>query len=332
MYLQMPKLNDFERVSLLEGPTPIQRLTRLEQCVDGRCALFVKRDDLTGLGGGGNKLRKLEFLLGQARAEGKDTLITVGARQSNHARLTAASAAAVGFHAELVLTRTVAKSDDDYLYNGNPLLDNLFGATIHDLPGDADALAFAEQRARELAGRALVIPAGGSSAIGMLGYASCAEEIVHQEVAMGRYFDKVVVANGSHGTQAGLVAGFKALGHSGSKVQGYTVLSPLAEACSNTLAKAQQVAALLGSDVTASDILIDDSELGPGYGIETASMKAALSLMARRQGLLLDPVYSGKAFAGLLAAINAGKYDGQTLLFVMTGGTPGLFAYRQALA
>lgn len=330
MYSSLPVLRQFPRFCLLDGMTPIQRLVSLEKALGERCAIFVKRDDLMGIGGGGNKLRKLEFLIGQAKSEGKDTLITVGARQSNHARLTAASAAVAGLNAELVLARLVPKTDDDYLFNGNPLLDGLFGATVHDLPGDADTLAFAQQRAEALGGRALIIPAGGSSAIGMLGYAGAAAEIAQQEVALGRRFDKVLLANGSHGTQAGLVAGFKAQGLCG-KVLGYTVLAPLAEAKAQTLAKAREVGALLGIEVAESDIAINGEHRGPGYGIETDEMKAALKLMAQTQGLLLDPVYSGKAFAGMLAGIRAGQFDGQSLLFVMTGGTPGLYAYRQAL-
>ena len=159
-------LGAFPRYALIEGPTPIQHLSRLSKQV-GDVDIYVKRDDLTGLGGGGSKLRKLEFLLGEALAQGADTIITVGARQSNHARLTAAAAARAGLACEVVLTRMVPREDDDYVHNGNVLLDALLGARIHDLPGNADAMAFAQNRADELrkAGHKVYLaPLGGSSA------------------------------------------------------------------------------------------------------------------------------------------------------------------------
>lgn len=322
-------LSKFPRRALLEGPTPIQHLPRLSAHLGG-VNVFVKRDDLNGLGGGGNKLRKLEFLIGEALASGADTIITVGARQSNHARLTAAAAARVGLECELVLTRAVPRDDPDYVDNGNILLD----AHVHDLPGSANALQFAEDRASELRAqgrRVYVCPLGGSSPVGCLGYADCAAEIVGQAKVDGMSFDRIVVPNGSGGMHAGLVAGLVAMGRDPSLVSAFTVYGKAEQARSATLDKANQTAQLINATlrVDSSAISIDEAQLGAGYGIPTDGMRAAVRLMASTEGLLLDPVYGGKAFAGLVENATAGHYRaGQNILFVMTGGLPGLFAYR----
>ncbi|EDT41111.1 D-cysteine desulfhydrase family protein [Burkholderia ambifaria] len=326
-------LSKFPRSPLLEAVTPIQPLSRLSARLGGP-DIFVKRDDLNGIGAGGNKLRKLEFLIGEALAAGADTIITVGARQSNHARLTAASAARVGLKCELVLTRAVPRFDDDYVNNGNILLDALFDAHVHDLPGSTNALEFAEDRANELrrqGRRVYVCPLGGSSPIGCLGYADCAREIVAQSDASGLMFDRIMLANGSGGMHAGLVAGYVALGLDPALIIGFAVYGSALKSTEITVDKANQTARLIddGLKVEASAISIDDSQLGPGYGVPTKSMLAAVRLMASTEGILLDPVYSGKAFAGLVDSVRAGKYvAGQKLLFVMSGGLPGLYAYR----
>lgn len=178
----LDQLKGRPRFVLLEGSTPIQRIHRLEQVVGPDCPpLYVKRDDLMGVGGGGNKLRKLEFLLGEALAADCDTFITTGARQSNHARLSAAASGRAGLACELVLTDTVARDDEAYLHNGNVLLDDLFGARVHRLPRGADAMAFAEERGAQLTAsghKPYVVGSGGSSPVGCLGYAACAAEIV----------------------------------------------------------------------------------------------------------------------------------------------------------
>jgi D-cysteine desulfhydrase len=297
----------------------------------------VKRDDVTGLGGGGNKLRKLEFLLGEALQQGADTIITVGARQSNHARLTAAVAARAGLKCELVLVRMVKRHDDDYLNNGNVILDELFGATIHDLPAGSDAVAFAAARIEALKqeGRtAYFCPLGGSSPVGCLGYAEGAAEIMRQ--AGDQKLDAIVLPNGSGGMHAGLVAGMAALTSSGlemPRIVAHSVLGEAATTRENTWRKAQAAAALIDPSlhIEASAIEVDDAQIGEGYGIPTQGMLNAVRLMARQEGLLLDPVYGGKAFAGLLQAIEAGVYrPGQHVVFVITGGLPGIFAYRSA--
>jgi L-cysteate sulfo-lyase len=328
-------LSKHARHALLEGPTPIQPLPKLSQLFGG-VNIYVKRDDLTGLGGGGNKLRKLEFLVGEALAMGADTIITVGARQSNHARLTAAAAARLGLQCELVLTRAVPRDDPEYLENGNILLDALLGARVHDLPGTANALEYAQARADELrsSGRKVyVCPLGGSSPVGCLGYAACAAEIMTQAHAQGVSFARVVVPNGSGGMHAGLAAGFAALGLDPKLVHAYTVLAKAEQAHAATLEKAKQTLELIAPALRmeSGSIVIDGSQLGEGYGIPTDAMREAVRLMASKEGLLLDPVYGGKAFAGLVQAARSGRHaPGENILFIMTGGLPGLFAYRSA--
>lgn len=323
------------RYALLEGRTPIQRLERLEHAIgrpDGP-GIYVKRDDLMGLGGGGNNLRKLEFLIGDALAQGCDTFVTTGARQSNHARLSAAAAARAGLACELVLTDTVPRDDEVYRRNGNVLLDDLFGAAVHRLPGGADALMVAQDRAAELlaAGRRpYVVGSGGSSAVGCLGYVSCAGEIVEQERDLGLSFSRIVVPNGSSGTHAGLAAGFKALGHEPSRITSFSVLAPIEHARETTHRLAAEALALIDPHLALDngDIAVLDGVLGEGYGVPTSAMIEAVRLVARSEGLLLDPVYGGKAFAGLLAAVRSSSWGTDPILFVMTGGLPGLFAYE----
>ncbi|PZW90445.1 D-cysteine desulfhydrase [Pseudomonas sp. 478] len=330
-------LSSFARADLLQGPTPIQRAERLEHLLGLKqqgIGLFLKRDDHMLIGGGGNKLRKLEFHIGAALAAGVDTVITVGGIQSNHARLTAAVCARLGLACELILTRAVPKNDVDYELNGNVLLDQLFGAQLQVLAGGSNSLAVAETRATQLrdSGRnVLVIPTGGSTPLGSLGYARCAAEIAQQETELGLSFNQVVVPNGSAGTHAGLAAGFQLLGRGTSIVKSYSVLSDRDTSATRTRQLTEDALTLLGSSavVQAEEIDIDGSQLGDGYGLPTPAMQEAVRLMARAEGLLIDPVYSGKAFAGLLADLRHGRYrSGDNVLFVMTGGTPGLYAYR----
>ncbi len=332
-------LGQHPRVRLFDQPTPIQRLRRVEAALGPAAAgiaLYAKRDDHMSLGGGGNKLRKLEFLLGAAGAAGADTIITVGGRQSNHARLTAAAAAHLGLRCELVLVRMVPREDIDYVENGNVLLDSLFGAVIHDLPAGADALAYANERAATLHGQgrcAYVAPSGGSSPTGCLGYAACAHEIERQAEILQVDFDHIILANGSSGTHAGLAAGYAALQRSPGVVTSFAVLSEAHATRHATIEKAHATLALLNDSASLEGTAIDvrDGQRGAGYGIPTDAMVEAVRLLASAEGLLLDPVYSGKAFAGLIAAVRAGEFRRKAnLLFIMTGGTPGLFAYRRA--
>ena len=333
-------LATFPRARLLEGPTPIQRAYRLEQHLGAAAkgvGLYLKRDDFMALGGGGNKLRKLEFHLGAALHQYIDTVITVGGVQSNHARLTAAAAARLGLDCELVLTQSAAVSGLDYESNGNRLLDELFGAKLHLLPAGADSLAVANQRAAQLqeAGRkVLVIPVGGSTALGSLGYVSCAREIIQQAAQLELYFERVFVANGSAGTHAGLAAGFEVLGRGAALVKSWAVLAEETVSAERTWQLARDTLDLLGHPhaLERASIQVDGSQRGSAYGVPTEAMLEAVRLLARSEGLLVDPVYSGKALAGLLADLRDGRYQpGDNLLFVMTGGSPGLYAYRESL-
>ncbi len=338
-------LQRFPRYALLDGPTPIQRLSGLEAALGAAAngvRLYVKRDDHMSLGGGGNKLRKLEFLLGDARQQGADTVVTVGGLQSNHARLTAAAAARAGMACELVLGRVVPRSDVDYEENGNMLLNRLLGAVVHDLPVGADAMAAALERVRALerSGRRVYLaPLGGSTPTGALGYAACALEILEQSRQLGVDFSRIVVANGSAGTHAGLAAGMIAAGLPAAKVQSFTTLADAAVAHTKTVDLTAATLALLGqgegvaacAPPAPGDIRVDGSQRGPAYGVPTPAMVEAVQCLARSEGLLLDPVYSGKTFAGLLADVRAGRHaPGSAVLFVMTGGAPGLYAYKTA--
>lgn len=333
-------LSRFDRISLADAPTPIQELERLENAIGASqrgIRLFVKRDDLMGVGGGGNKLRKLEYLIADAEAQGCDTFITTGGLQSNHARLSAAAAARSGLACELFLVDVVPGQEATYHDSGNLLLDDLFGAKVHRLPGTEDAVAHARTRAASLAeeGRkAYVVGMGGSSPLGAIGYASCALEILTQERALGLNFAQIIIPNGSAGTQAGLVSGLTLAGDDPTRIRAFTVLAPLEQAQADTEALAHATLALMNESVTlpTNAVQIDGSQRGPAYGIPTPTMVEAVRLMAASEGLLLDPVYSGKAFAGMIAGVRDGSIpDGSDILYIMTGGTPALYAYPATL-
>lgn len=325
------------RFPLIATPTPIERLANLEnsETVAGSgVRLWVKRDDLASIGGGGNKLRKLEFLIADALLQRCDTFVTVGVLQSNHARLSAAACARAGLACELVLSGAVPRDDVDYRDNGNVLLDGIFGATLHRLQGSADTLTAAHERADQLraAGRKpYVVRGGGSNALGSVGYAVCAAEIAAFEREQGFTFDRVVVPNGGSGTQAGLCAGFAALGRDPAMVKGFAVIRDAAETARITVDLAREASMTIGAGQSPEldGVAVDDSQLGVRYGVPTAAAIDAIHLLARAEGLLIDPVYGGKAFAGLLGDIASGVHQpGQNILFVMTGGMPSLFAYR----
>ncbi len=333
-------LSQFPRVRLIEGATPIQRLARLEQVLPAQqkgVSIWAKRDDLMELGGGGNKLRKLEFLLGQATAEGCDTVVVTGGVQSNFARLAAAACARTGLACEVVLSQMVPRHSEIYRANGNVVLDRLFGARVHILEAGDDAGGFVARRASEIAAsgrKAFVATLGGSTPVGAMGYIDCAFEIAAQSAEMGIAFDQIVIPNGSGGMHAGLVAGAVVAGRDPSRIRAHTVLSA-ADAC--VIATADKVNAVLEllskkDRIKPEDLQISGMQLGGGYGIPTAAMVEAVRIVGRSEGLLLDPVYGGKAFAGLLCDIEDGVIaQGSNVLFVMTGGSPGLFAYADAL-
>ncbi|MBE7424261.1 MAG: D-cysteine desulfhydrase family protein [Zoogloeaceae bacterium] len=323
----------FPRILLARLPTPIEPLPRLSAHLDGP-KLYVKRDDLTGLGLGGNKLRKLEFLLGEARAQDAEVVLTVGALQSNHARLTAAACARLGLDCELILRRG-SHASEAYLHSGNLLLDRLFGARLHELQAQEsreERMAVRAEILRAEGQRPYCIPVGGSCGLGNLGYVACANEILLQSDEMNVRFDAVVVATGSGGTQGGLVAGMKLA--DGVPVIGIAVEGTRTEQEVLAAGQAAEALRLLGQEETGIESTVEvlDEFVGPGYARPSESMREALSMAARFEGLVLDPVYTGKAFAGFIALARSGRYGkDQSLLFVHTGGTPGLFGYPESV-
>ena len=324
----------FARLSLCHQPTPIEPMVRLSEKLGGP-RLFIKRDDCTGLATGGNKTRKLEFLVGEAVSQNADMLVTQGAVQSNHVRQTAAAACRAGMKCHALLERRVASPGAQYEHSGNVLLDRLFGATLEYRPAGLDmneeGKAVAE-RLRAEGHRPYFIPGGGSNATGALGYASCAQEIVQQSARMDIPFHWLVMGTGSTGTQAGLVAGFHALNQH-LPVMGVSVRQPRGKqvAAVHNLAKLT-VEKLDAPSIPASKILVDDGYVGEGYGIPAPSTLEAISLTAREEGILLDPVYSGKGMAGLIGLVRQGFFKPtDNVLFLHTGGASAVFAYEDAL-
>jgi L-cysteate sulfo-lyase len=327
------------RVALVDEPTPIQPLKRIEEAIGpvlNGVKLYVKRDDLLGLGGGGNKLRKLEYLMGDAAAKGCDTLIVSGGIQSNFTRVAAAACGRERVACELVLAPLVPGTDEDYERNGNTLLNDLFGARVHVLDRGEVAADFAKRRAEDLTAqgrRPYLTPGGGSNSISALGYVRCALELDAQLKSSGLDDPIIVTANGSNGTHAGLLAGFRALGRSPRRLRAFTVLAAAENSRNSTLAMANGTLELLGAAdrLEIDDVQIAGEQRGQGYGLVTDRMIEAVRFMAGSEGLLLDPVYSGKAFAGVLDDVRSGRYPaGSSVVFLMTGGTPALFAYRNA--
>jgi D-cysteine desulfhydrase len=334
-------LSELPRTALIDEPTPIQRLARIEEAMGpalNGIKLYAKRDDLMSLGGGGNKLRKLEYLLGDAVAKGCDTIIATGGIQSNFTRVVGAACARQKLACELVLASLVPDTDDEYAVSGNTVLNDLFGGTIHVLDRGQSAAEFAKQRAEALTSqgrRPYVMPSGGSNSISALGYVRCAMEMGKQLNSMGVNDAIIVTPNGSGATHAGLLAGFKAIGHPPERVRAFTVLAPAEDSRKTTLAMANETLERLrvSNRLDMADVLISEEQRGKGYGLVTDAMVEAIRLMASHEGLLLDPVYSGKAFAGLIDDVRSGHYPaGASIVFLMTGGAPALFSYRSALA
>jgi len=326
----------FPRVRLTHAPTPLEPMPRLSELLSGP-RLWIKRDDCTGLALGGNKTRKLEYLMGDAIAQKADIVITQGATQSNHARQTAAAAARVGLGCEILLENRTGIEAADYRISGNVLLDRLFGATLRYLPGGSDMDAAMAARAEELRAqrrRPYVIPGGGSNPIGALGYVTSALELVEQANVKGLDIDCVVTATGSTGTQAGLVAGFEGI-RSGIPVLGICVRAPQAIQEEKVHALAQRTADLLGvaGAVARERVVANSDYVGGGYGVPTEGMMEAMELVARTEGIVLDPVYSGKAMAGLIDLVRRGHFTRDAnVVFMHTGGAVGLFGYVHAFA
>jgi L-cysteate sulfo-lyase len=301
----------------------------------GGPTLYVKRDDCTGLAFGGNKTRKLEFLMGEAIAKGANHVLTQGAVQSNHVRQTAAAAARLGMRCTGLLEERVAHPSVEYRNSGNVFLDRLIGATLERRPAGTDMNAELEAEAAKLRARGAkpyVIPGGGSNPVGALGYVACAQELLWQANDLGLTIDCIVHGTGSAGTQAGLAAGLAGM-NAGIRLLGISVRAPREKQEESVHRLAQATAEFAGvkGGVDRAAIEVDDGYVGGGYGVPTPEMVEAVGLAARLEGLLLDPVYSGKAFAGLIGAIRAGRFPKSAcVVFVHTGGAPALYGYRDA--
>lgn len=332
----MLQLAAYPRIRLGHFPTPLEFMPNLTRHLDGP-NIYIKRDDCTGLATGGNKTRKLEFLVAQAIAEGADTLITQGAVQSNHARQTIAAAARTGMKCKVLLEQRVPDADNEYESSGNVLLDDLMGGQIvARLPSGTDMQQAMEQLASQLrstGAKPYVIPGGGSTPVGALGYVACAQELLNQSFEAGIRIDHVVHATGSTGTQAGLVVGLRA-SNSGIPVFGVSVRMPKQKQEENVWKLVQSTIDYMGlppSSVERSDIVANSDFVGGGYGIATDAMVEAVRLTAEQEAILLDPVYSGKGMAGLIGLIRLGHFrKGENVVFIHTGGAVGLFGYRQA--
>ena len=328
-------LSRFPRVRLAHLPTPLEHLPRLSQYLGGP-QIYVKRDDCTGLATGGNKTRKLEFSMGQAVEEGADTIITVGAVQSNHVRQTAAAAAKLGMACEVLLEHRIKDPSDAYKNSGNVLLDRMFGAALHEYPGGTDFNAEMNAMAdglRDSGKTPYIVPGGASNKVGALGYANCALELINQATERGIVIDRIITATGSAGTQGGLIAGLKAL-NSNVPLLGICVSIDAKAQEEKVFALAQETAAYLGAPgvVKREDVVANSDYVGPGYGERTDEMNEAVMLLARLEGLLFDPVYSGKALAGLIDLVRKGEFrDDENIVFLHTGGSAALFAYADQL-
>lgn len=323
------------RARLFTAPTPIERLDRLSSRLG--VELFIKRDDLTGLGFGGNKVRQLEFYLGDAVDKGADTILITGAVQSNYVRAAAAAAARNGMRAIVQLEERVPGKSELYRNSGNVLLGKILGAEFMHYPvgeDEAGADAALRDRAEALRGEGrvpYVIPLGlTKKPLGALGYMDAAREIADS----GEAFDHYVVASGSGLTHAGLLAGLRALG-ANDPVHGICVRRDAGQQLARLQTVTETLAEFLQTDplVTPDDIRVWDGALAPGYGRMGAPAKNAMAMMAREEGLFLDPVYTAKSFAGVVGLIEEGVIaPGSRVLYIHTGGLPALFAYQDEMA
>jgi len=325
------QFSQFPRVSLAHLPTPLEPMARLSKLLGGP-QLYIKRDDCTGLASGGNKTRKLEFLMADALAQKADTVITQGAVQSNHVRQTLAAAARLGLDCRILLETRVPDAPETYKHSGNVLLDGILGADIEFHASGTDMDAAMEEKAeslKEAGRRPYIIPGGGSNRIGALGYVDCADELTGQISNMGLTVTKIVHGTGSTGTQAGLVAGLMAL-NSNIEVIGVSVRADEKSQIAKVHALAADTADYIGvvDTVPESKIVVRDQYVGEGYGLPTEGMLEAVQLCAQYEGILLDPVYAGKGMAGLIGMIRNGELTGDdTVVFIHTGGSVALFGY-----
>ncbi len=332
------RLDTLPRFRLSRLPTPLQEAVRLREALGGRRKsprIFFKRDDLTDLALGGNKARKLEFLVGEAKLQQATALVTTGGVQSNHARMTAAAARMAGMKAALVLTT----ADPQPEVQGNLLLDHLLGADVHLIHAGTSQSGAAKteeeekveavmQGLRDAGEVPFLIELGGSSAIGVLGYVDASRELCGQLADAGLKPARLYYASGSRGTQAGLELGVR-MYEGGYRCVGIAVSGGEVDKLPHAVRIANEAAALIGAAprLSAAELRTDQDFYGEGYAIPTRECVEAIRLVARTEGILLDPVYTGKAMAGLVAHIRSGEVGaGQTVVFLHTGGVPGFFA------
>lgn len=326
------RISTLPRIKLAMLPTPLQEMPRLSKVLGGP-RLWIKRDDLTGIAFGGNKERKTEFVMADAMQKGADVIITTGAIQSNHARVTAAAAKKLGLKVVLVL-----RGEEPKEYNGNLLLDNLFGADIKFVQVDwQQTFQAMETVAEELKGKGhkpYIVPGGASYPTGAVGYVNAMVELVNQAEEENLNINYVVHASGSGGTQAGLILANKAL-KTGIKILGMCIKPNATQWLTEKIVKiANGIEKLLDLKevVTQRDVFLIDDYAGENYGVLTSEAVEAIRLVAQTEGILLDPVYTGKAMAGLMDLVKKGHFKkDDNIVFIHTGGTPALFVYKDQL-
>ena len=324
-------LEKFERIKLGHFPTPIEHLKNISKYLGGP-NIFIKRDDCTGLATGGNKTRKLEFLIPDAIKNKAELVVTVGAVQSNHARQTAAACALVGLKCLIILEQRLNNAPDVYMNSGNVFLDKLFGADVQLCPKNEDVVQYSEKLIEVIKSKGTnvyFIPGGGSNSIGALGYVECLNEIIKENKKFN--FSQIIHATGSAGTQAGLLAGRKYFNYN-IPVTGICVRHKKDIQVDKVYEEAKKTCEKLRCSIlNKSDVIVYDEYIGTGYGEPTESMIEATKLLARKEAILLDPVYSGKAFAGLIGLIKNKKFKkSDNVLFIHTGGAVSLSAYEWA--
>ncbi|WP_426614139.1 D-cysteine desulfhydrase family protein [Bradyrhizobium sp. McL0616] len=328
------RLAAFPRLGLADLPTPLEPMKRLTAHLGGP-RLWVKRDDATGLGFGGNKLRKLDYVLHDAVSKGADTIVSGGVVQSNSQRQVAAVAAKLGLACHLAVYHgRLAPPTPEYESSGNAFLNRLFGARLHDVPWTGDRNAAIRTLVDDLRAsgrRPYFVPYGVSNALGAVAYATTIAEIEQQAALSGFAPAAIVHCTGSAGTQAGLVVG-AAVAMPGTRIVGIDIDAEPARVRSDVVALARQAADLLGADFDEALVEVVAGHAGPAYGVPHEATIEAIRLAGKSEALVLDPVYSGKGLAGLIAMIRQGRWrSDEDVVFLHTGGAPALFAYQSAL-
>lgn len=328
------RLSRFKRLGVAHLPTPLEPMKRLTAYLDGP-RLWVKREDATGIGGGGNKLRKLDYVLAEAISAKADTLVSGGVVQSNSQRQVAAMAAKLGMGCHLAVYQgRLPPPAPEYRNSGNAVLNRLFGAHLHDVPWTGDrngAIEALAEQLRQEGRRPYVIPYGASSALGAVGYASAIEEIAAQSALAGFQPSAIVHCTGSAATQAGLVAG-ASLALKNTRIIGIDIDAEPERIRGDVIRYGRAAAELLETSFEDASVEVVAGHAGPGYGVPHQATVEAMKLAGRLEALILDPVYSGKGLAGLIALIRAGRWQpSDNVVFLHTGGEPALFAYQSGL-